>query len=65
MLSVGARGIVVVASVAGIVNEGAMEDVEVVVIIVDSSSCSYLSPKNKEKYKNLVFGLIEKVRHRA
>lgn len=33
--------------------------------IVDSSSCSYLSPKNKEKYKNLVFGLIEKVRHRA
>lgn len=33
--------------------------------IVDSSSCSYLSPKNKEKYKNIVFELIEKVRHRA
>ena len=33
--------------------------------IVDSSSCSYLSPNNKEKYKNLVFDLIEKVRHRA
>jgi hypothetical protein len=33
--------------------------------IIDSSSCSYLSPKNKEKYKNLVFDLIEKVRHRA
>jgi hypothetical protein len=32
--------------------------------IVDSSSCSYLSPNNKEKYKNIVFGLIEKVRHR-
>lgn len=32
--------------------------------IVDSSSCSYLSPNNKEKYKNIVFGLIEKVKHR-
>ena len=33
--------------------------------VVDSSACSYLSTKNKEKYKNLIFGLIEKVRHRA
>jgi hypothetical protein len=33
--------------------------------IVDSSSCSYLSPNNKEKYKKIVFDLIEKVRHRA
>ncbi len=32
--------------------------------VVDSSSCSYLSPKNKEKYKNIVFELIEKVRQR-
>jgi len=33
--------------------------------IVDTSSCSYLSANNKEKYKNLVFGLIEQVKHRA
>jgi len=33
--------------------------------IIDSSSCSYLSPNNKEKYKRIVFNLIEKVRHRA
>jgi hypothetical protein len=39
------------------------KDIELAV--VDSSSCSYLSPKNKEKYKNIVFELIEKVRHRA
>ena len=32
--------------------------------IVDTSSCSYLSANNKEKYKNLVFGLIEQVKHR-
>jgi hypothetical protein len=33
--------------------------------IVDSSSCSYLSPNNKEKYKKIIFDLIEKVKHRA
>jgi hypothetical protein len=32
--------------------------------IIDASSCSYLSANNKEKYKNLVFGLIEQVKHR-
>ena len=32
--------------------------------IVDTSSCSYLSANNKEKYKNLVFGLVEQVKHR-
>ena len=33
--------------------------------IIDTSSCSYLSANNKEKYKNLVFGLIERVKYRA
>jgi hypothetical protein len=33
--------------------------------IVDTSACSYLSANNKEKYKKIVFDLIEKVRHRA
>jgi hypothetical protein len=38
------------------------KDIEIA--IIDSSSCKYLSPNNKEKYKNIVFDLIEKVRHR-
>ena len=33
--------------------------------VVDSSTCSYLSPKNKEKYQKIIFDLIEKVRHRT
>jgi hypothetical protein len=33
--------------------------------VIDSSSCSYLSTKNKEKYKKIIFDLLEKVRHRA
>lgn len=33
--------------------------------IVDTSSCSYLSANNKEKYKNLIFGLIDQVKNRV
>jgi hypothetical protein len=33
--------------------------------IVDTSSCSYLSANNKEKYKNLIFGLLEQVKNRV
>ena len=33
--------------------------------IVDSSTCSYLNESAKDKYKNLIFELLEKVRHRA
>ena len=33
--------------------------------VIDSSSCSYLSPKNKEKYQKIIFELIEKVRRRV
>jgi hypothetical protein len=33
--------------------------------IVDTSSCSYLSANNKEKYKNLIFGLLDQVKNRV
>lgn len=33
--------------------------------IVDSSTCSYLNESAKDKYKNLIFELLEMVRHRA
>lgn len=32
--------------------------------IIDSSSCSYLNEAAKNKFKNLVFGLLEKVKNR-
>jgi len=33
--------------------------------VVGTSSCSYLSANNKEKYKNLIFGLLEQVKNRV
>lgn len=33
--------------------------------VVDTSSCSYLSANNKEKYKNVIFGLLEQVKNRV
>ena len=32
--------------------------------IIDSSTCSYLNESAKDKYKNLVFELLEKVKNR-